>query len=141
MIATLGTYGTGRTLGATRTVQPQGPFPSGDPRHDLLRLMVLRQLEDGGPLSGNETINAVASLTCSFELASPGYPLLYELRDAGLVSATGDRPPRYAITDPGRREAERLAARCWPTIRDGLVRLNVCFGCLAPRGSEGGRSG
>ncbi len=146
MIGTLGslgsrgTYGSRDTLDARRaTPAARLPAPSHsvDARHELLRLMVLRQIEDSGPSTGGDTLDAVASLSCSFDLASPAYPLLHELRDAGLVSATAGRPPRYAITDGGRREAERLASRCWPTIRDGLVRFNVCIGCLAPRGPAG----
>ena len=115
--------------------------PVRDARHELLQLMALRQLQDAGPLTGSDALNALASLMCSFDLASPGYALLHELRDAGLLSATRERPPRYALTDAGSREAERLAARCWPAIRDVLASLNVCIGCLAPRIPGGDRPG
>jgi DNA-binding PadR family transcriptional regulator len=141
MIGTIGTFGTIGTRRTTPTVPLQTPFHSMDARHELLRLMVLRQLEDSGPCTGSEALDAVASLTCSFDVASPGYPLLHELRDAGLVGATVERPPRYAITDLGRREADLLASRCWPAIRDGLARFNVCVGCLAPRRSGAGGDG
>jgi hypothetical protein len=143
MIGTIDTLGSQRTYGpfgarrATPAARLPAPCHSVDARHELLRLMVLRELEDSGPSTGSDTLDAVASLTCSFELSSPAYPLLHELRDAGLVSATLERPPRYAITDSGRREAEMLASRCWPAIRDGLIRFNVCIGCLAPRGPAG----
>jgi DNA-binding PadR family transcriptional regulator len=127
------------TIDAPRAFRLPARLPSGDGRHDLLHLMALRELEDAGPLTGSEALNALAALMCSFDLSSPGYALLHELRDAGLLSATLERPPRYAITDLGRSEAERLATRCWPSIRDVLVNLNVCLGCLAPRapGADG----
>ena len=124
------------TFDTQRAVRLPVTRPQRDARLDLLRLMALRQLEDSGPLSGSDVLNAMASLTCSFDLSSPGFSLLHELRDGGLVSATRERPPRYAVTDLGRREAERLASRCWPNIRDVLIQLNVCIGCLAPRAPE-----
>jgi DNA-binding PadR family transcriptional regulator len=108
-------------------------LPSRDPERDLVRLVVLRELEDSGPLTGMETLNAVASLACYLDVTRPVYALLHELRDAGLLTASAGRPPRYAITELGRREAERLAWRCWPRLRDVLVSLNVCIGCLSPR--------
>jgi DNA-binding PadR family transcriptional regulator len=120
-------------LDAPRAARLTTSFPIGDAKLELLQLMALRRLQDGGPLTGSDALNALASLMCSFDLASPGYALLHELRDAGLLSATREQPPRYAVTDAGSREAERLAARCWPAIRDVLVSLNVCIGCLAPR--------
>jgi hypothetical protein len=144
MIATLGSSTATRSPAAPAPfrqarpapqVRPRGPVPVGDPARDVLRLMLLRQLEDAGPLTGAQAFDAVAELTCSLETGAPGYPLLHELCDVGHVEATLERPPRYSITDLGRMEAERLASRCWPTIRDGLLRLNVCVGCLAPRGS------
>ena len=123
-------------LDAPRAVRLPRSFPIGDAKLELLQLMALRQLQDAGPLTGSDVLNTLASLMCSFDLVSPGYALLHELRDAGLLSATRERPPRYAITEAGSREAERLAARCWPAIRDALVGLNVCIGCLAPRVPE-----
>jgi hypothetical protein len=138
MIATLGSTQTARTHTAASGVsatRPRGPMPAGDPARDLLRLMILRQLDDSGPLTGAAAFDAVAELTCSLETGVPGYPLLHELCDAGFARAVQERPPRYSITALGRTEAERLASRCWPMILDGLVRLNVCVGCLAPRRS------
>jgi DNA-binding PadR family transcriptional regulator len=110
-----------------------GLLPCRGTDQNLVRLIVLRELEDSGPLTGMETLNAVASFACYLDVARPVYALLHELRDDGLVSASAGRPPRYAITEWGRREAERLASRCWPRLRDVLVYLNVCIGCLSPR--------
>jgi DNA-binding PadR family transcriptional regulator len=108
-------------------------FPAARGAPDVLRLIVLRQLEDGGPSTGADALRAVAALTCSLDLQTPVLSILHDLRDAGFLEATPGRPPRYAITEDGRREAERLAASCWPGIRDALVELNVCIGCLSPR--------
>jgi hypothetical protein len=102
-------------------------------RDDLLRLMLLREIGDRGPVTGADVMAAIASLVCSFDLASPGFALLHDLRDAALLEASCERPPRYAVTPEGRREDERLAAACWPGLRAALVELNVCVGCLAPR--------
>jgi|WetSurMetagenome_2_1015567.scaffolds.fasta_scaffold545894_2 DNA-binding PadR family transcriptional regulator len=120
-------------LDAPRAVGLPGFLPARDTMDELLQLMVLRLIEDAGPLSGNDALNELAPLVCSLDTDSPRYPLLHDLRDAGFLDATRDRPPRYAVTDAGRLEAERLAARCWPAIVDALAGLNVCIGCLAPR--------
>lgn len=48
------------------------------------------------------------------------YPLLYALRDEGLVHRTDGRPPRYGVTEHGRRVADALAPAVWPLVRDGL---------------------
>ena len=98
-----------------------------------MRLIVLRELEDAGSLTGLETLDAVASFACYLDVSRPVYALLHEMRDDGLLTASDGRPPRYAISERGRREAERLAWRCWPRLRDVLVGLNVCIGCLSPR--------
>jgi DNA-binding PadR family transcriptional regulator len=121
------------TFEAPGTVRLPGLSAARGARIELLRLMTLRELEDAGPATGGEVLDALARRVCSFDLAAPGYALLHDLRDAGYLRATVDRPPRYAITDPGRREAERLAARCWPDVVRALEGLNVCIGCLAPR--------
>jgi hypothetical protein len=125
MIATYDTPG---------TFALQRPTPTRTTRRELLTLLVLRELEGGGPRAGTALFDAISALVCSFDLDAPGYALLHDLCDAGLLVAVGARPPRYAITATGRSEAERLAIRCWPGIRDALVDLNVCVGCLAPRG-------
>lgn len=92
--------------------------------------------------AGKEALDAVAALACTLDLEAGAYGLLHDLRDAGLVFATADRPPRYAITVAGRRQAERLAARCRPDIRDALVELNACPGCrLSPRDDAETRPG
>lgn len=102
-------------------------------RDDLLRLMLLREVGDRGPVTGADAMTAIASLVCSFDLASPGFAVVHDLQDAGLLSASCERPPRYAVTDEGRREVERLAAACWPGVRAALHELDICVGCLAPR--------
>jgi DNA-binding PadR family transcriptional regulator len=117
-----------------RTTGRPWAAPHRDMRDDLLRLMLLREIGDRGPVSGADAMGAVASLACSFDLAAPGFAALHDMRDDGLLDASAERPPRYAITRAGRREAERLAERCWPAIRAAMVELNVCVGCLAPRG-------
>jgi DNA-binding PadR family transcriptional regulator len=128
------------TLDAPRTLLRPRPAPpdGGTGRataSDLLRLMALREIEDAGPRTGAEVFEALAGLVCSFGLDSPGYAVLHDLQDAGFLAAKEERPPRYAVTAAGRREAERLSVRCWPGIRAGLIALNVCLGCLAPRQS------
>ncbi len=125
-----------RNLLRSRPVPPDGGAGRGT-ASDLLRLMALREVEDAGPRTGAEVFDALADLVCSFGLDGPGYAVLHDLRDDGFLQATPDRPPRYAITSAGRREAERLAIRCWPEVRAGLAALNVCVGCLAPRGVTG----
>jgi hypothetical protein len=121
------------TYDAPRTFVLHRQAPGPATRRDLLSLLVLRELEGNGPSAGTALFDAIAALVCSFDLDAPGYALLHDLCDAGLLVAMGDRPPRYAVTAAGRAEAERLAIRCWPGIRDALVDLNVCVGCLAPR--------
>jgi len=133
----IATYDTPGTLLRPRPAPPDRGAGRGT-ADDLLRLMALREIEDGGPLTGVQAFEALSGLVCSFGLDSPGYAVLHDLRDAGYLAASDDRPPRYAMTDAGRREAERLATSCWPGIRDGLAALNVCFGCLAPRGAASG---
>ena len=123
----IGMLDNGRTEAGIAVAAPS------DARDDLLRLILLREIEGRGPVTGAEAMASIAALVCSFDLASPGFAVLHDLRDAGLLDASCARPPRYAVTDAGRREAERLAARCWPGIRAALVELNVCVGCLAPR--------
>jgi hypothetical protein len=122
------------TYDTTRTFVLQRPAPTRTTRRDLLTLLVLRELEGGGPRTGTAVFDGIAALVCSFDLDAPGYALLHDLCDTGLLVAVDARPPRYAVTAAGRSEAERLAIRCWPGIRDALVDLNVCVGCLAPRG-------
>ena len=104
-----------------------------DTRREILELMLLREAEDHGPLTGRQALDAIAALSCSLTLDPAAYSLIHDLRDAGLLAASTDRPPRYAITPSGRSEAERLATQCWPSIRDLLTRFNVCIACLAPR--------
>lgn len=116
-----------------RTFTLQRPAAGHATRSELLRLLVLREVDGTAPRTGADIFDAVAALVCSFDLEAPGYALLHDLCDAGLLVALADRPPRYAITAAGRAEAERLAVLCWPEIRDALVDLNVCVGCLAPR--------
>ncbi len=123
----IATYDTPRNLILQRPASEQAT------RRDLLRLLVLREVDGAAPRTGAAIFTSVAVLVCSFDLDTPGYALLHDLRDAGLLVAVADRPPRYTITPAGRAEAERLAVRCWPGIRDALVDLNVCVGCLAPR--------
>ncbi len=121
------------TYDTTRSFVLQRPAATPTSRRDLLTLLVLRDLEGGGPRAGAAIFDGIAALVCSFDLDAPGYALLHDMCDAGLLVPVGARPPRYAITAAGRSEAERLAVRCWPGIRDALVDLNVCVGCLAPR--------
>ena len=111
----------------------RAPAPRRDARRELLELITLRTLEDDGPLGGAELSNACAALTCAFDLSNPVYALLHDLADRGHVTMEPGRPPRYAITDAGRAAAEALAVNCWPAVRDALVELNVCLGCLSPR--------
>ena len=118
------------TTATPRLVEPQ---PVRDERHEILQLLVLREIEDRGPLTGKEALDAIASLACSLDLRPAMLSLVHDLRDAGYLMALASRPPRYGITPAGLREAERLAARCWPAVRDALVELNLCLGCIAPR--------
>ena len=120
-------------IDTARTALRPAAATSPDAKDALLRLLLLREIEDAGPLTGAQALDAIAALSCSFDLAAPGYAVIHSLREGGSLDATCERPPRYAITGRGRREAELLAVRCWPGVRDALVHLNVCVGCLAPR--------
>ncbi len=114
-----------------RLVDPQSVR---DERHEILQLLVLREIEDRGPLTGKEALDAIAALSCSLDLQPAALSVVHDLRDAGFLTALASRPPRYGITPAGLREAERLAGHCWPAVRDALIELNVCLGCMAPRG-------
>lgn len=90
-------------------------------RHqDVLRLMALRLIEDAGPSAGIDVLDRIAPMARRLQVAAPTFPLLHELLDAGLVTASAELPRRYAITAVGRQEAERLATAWWPSVRDLL---------------------
>ena len=80
-------------LDAPRDISLPKPRTTRDPRAELLQLMVLRKLEDSGPLSGSDALAGLAALVCSLDTATPRYALLHDLRDQGFLSATGERPP------------------------------------------------
>ena len=99
-------------------------------------LCILRLLERHASLSGHQVAELLEGL--SAELGGTGrrgesvpYPILHALDAAGLVTRSDERPPRYAITDEGRVEAERLAAAFWPaalnTAQSFAARLALLF--------------
>lgn len=83
---------------------------------DVLTLLTLREIEAAGSLSGLEAVNAVASTAGLLGIAPPGYALLHELVDNGVVRSSPGTQRRYQVTEAGKREAECLARRCWPRI-------------------------
>jgi DNA-binding PadR family transcriptional regulator len=101
---------------------------------ELIRLLVLRELEDAGPLAGLDALERITPLTRPLQVETPSFPLLHALLDAGFVTASAERPRRYAITDGGRHEAERLSLRCWPSVRESIGRYSARVARLFPRG-------
>jgi hypothetical protein len=92
------------TPASDRTGGAFGAVPS-----DLLRLCALRVVQEAGPLPGLAALNMLAPLARMLGEVPPTFPLLHELEDRGLLSASATLPRAYAITGPGRREAARLA--------------------------------
>jgi hypothetical protein len=99
---------------------------------DLIKLLTLREFEASGPLTGLDAINHVASTARMLGIAPPAYPLVHGLTDEGLLECLGGRPPRYRTTRAGSREAERLAERCWPRLRDEVVRMGARLAPATP---------
>ena len=100
---------------------------------DLIKLLTLREFEASGPLTGLDAINHVASTARMLGIAPPTYPLVHGLTEAGLLESVAAKPPRYRTTAAGSREAERLAERCWPRLRDEVVRLGARLAPAYPR--------
>jgi DNA-binding PadR family transcriptional regulator len=99
----------------------------------VLTLLILRNIEASGPLTGLEAANAVAPIAHLLGIAPPGYALLHELTEAGLLHSPDGRQRRYSITDNGRREADRLAQECWPQLRDFVAGLKRRLAPASPR--------
>lgn len=105
------------------------------PAHDrdLLTLLVLREIEDNGPLTGLETLNRVARASLLLRLAPAGYPTLHGLAEAAMLEIVPGRPPTYRITASGRHEAERLARTSWPRLSTELDGLSESLRPATPR--------
>jgi len=103
---------------------------------DVIRLLTLREFEASGPLSGLEVINRVAATARRLGLTPPGYPLLHGLTDEGLLEAIADRPRLYRATAAGVREAEALARRCWPRLRDEVARFGASLALASPKATD-----
>jgi DNA-binding PadR family transcriptional regulator len=88
---------------------------------DAIKLLVLREVEASGPMTGLDAINRVASTARLLGIAPPSYALLHGLAEGDFLECVAGRPRRYRITDAGSREAEHLAARCWPRLRGEVV--------------------
>ncbi|MFI5259208.1 MAG: PadR family transcriptional regulator [Candidatus Limnocylindrales bacterium] len=121
----------------TKTVEPPeaptnvpGAFSTNT---DVLSLLVLREIEAAGPLTGLEVVNAVASTARLLEIAPPGYALLHDLTEDGFLQALAGTPRRYRVTDAGEREAERLAQRCWPRLYEEVASLKRRLAPASPR--------
>jgi DNA-binding PadR family transcriptional regulator len=100
---------------------------------DLLELLVLRKIESSGPMTGLEAVNGIASIAGLLRITPPGYPLLHGLTDRGLLETSSGTPRRYSLTDAGGREAELLAERCWPRVRDEVLTLSLQLAPAMPR--------
>jgi DNA-binding PadR family transcriptional regulator len=110
------------------TLLEQAEMPAGPPNavtsdSDAIKLLILREIEASGPMTGLDAINRVASTARLLGIASPGYALLHGLAEGDLLECVAGRPRRYRITDVGSREAEHLAERCWPRLRGEVVHL------------------
>ena len=64
---------------------------------DLLQLMLPPEIGDRGPVARADAMGAFTAPVCSFDLAAPGFAVLYDLVDAGLLDASCELPPRYTI--------------------------------------------
>jgi len=100
---------------------------------DLIKLLTLREFEAAGPRTGLDAINHVAATARLLGIAPPAYPLVHGLTDEGLLECYSDKPRLYRTTDAGAREAELLAERCWPRLRDEVVRLGARLAPASPR--------
>lgn len=89
---------------------------------DCVTLGVLRILEARPSLTGLEVARHLDTLRPVLGMrGQPAvYPLLYSLLDEGLIRRTDERPPRYSVTERGRRVADALAPAVWPSVRDGF---------------------
>jgi hypothetical protein len=120
-----------RTLD-TADLTPESTEDAGS-NADLIKLLTLREFEAADPLTGLDAINHVAPTARMLGIAPPAYPLVHGLTEAGLLETVAERPPRYRTTAAGAREAERLAERCWPRLRDEVVRMGARLAPASPR--------
>jgi hypothetical protein len=122
----------------TKTVERPEPMARAArafiPNSDVLRLLVLREIEAAGPLTGLEAVNAVASTARLLGIAPPGFALLHDLTEGGLLQASAGMPRCYRLTDAGEREAEHLAQRCWPRLHEEMARFSRRLAPASPRG-------
>ena len=100
---------------------PAGPRNAVSSDSDAVKLLMLREIEACGPMTGLDAINHVASTARLLGIAPPSYALLHGLAEGDFLECVAGRPRRYRITDAGSREAEHLAARCWPRLRGEVV--------------------
>lgn len=114
---------------------PQSPAPSVPwplaqaralpaPTADAMDLYALRLLDQLGPLTGLDTLNALAPLARRFDQPPPLFPLLHSLEERGLIAGSSGLPRRYRITEAGRTEMERLVEELWPTVAERVARLD-----------------
>ncbi|MGH8432828.1 MAG: PadR family transcriptional regulator [Solimonas sp.] len=109
---------------------PPGDIPAG-----TLTLMVLRTLEQMGPLHGYGIARRIEQVSLDRIQLNQGtiYPALLQLEQRGWIKASwgvseNNRRARfYAITRPGRRRLTAEEAR-WRIASDTILRF------LAPRG-------
>jgi hypothetical protein len=121
----------------TKTVERPEPMASLPTmfatNEDVRRLLILREIEAAGALTGLEAVNAVASTAHLLGIRSPGYALLHDLTADGLLQYSAGMPRTYRLTFAGAGEAARLAQQCWPRLSAELVRLNMKFAPVSPR--------
>jgi PadR family transcriptional regulator PadR len=108
----------------------------------LLPLYVLHLLDEQAHY-GNELMTLIEERTSGAWGTNPGaiYPLLNELEDQGLVEGGWDDPDRrtvrrYAITDAGRDELDRLKAVMRPRLREALEVLKDMLNDLDEEAEE-----
>jgi hypothetical protein len=121
----------------TRVLE-QAERPAGLPNalssdSDAVKLLMLREIEASGPMTGLDAINHVASTARLLGLVPPGYALLHGLAEGNLLECVAGRPRRYRITDAGSREADLLAERCWPRLRGEVVHLGRRLAPASPK--------
>ncbi|HEX8940570.1 MAG TPA: hypothetical protein VF763_10430 [Candidatus Limnocylindrales bacterium] len=102
---------------------------------ELVSLLVLRELEDAGALTGLDVLDRISPLVRPLRVPPASYPLLHQLQDDGFLAASAEAPPRYEVTAAGRREAERLALDCWPLVNESITRYSSRVARLFPRGA------
>ena len=103
------------------------PFTGALRRGEILPLLVLHLIAEG-PTYGNQLMERIADMTEGVLSVNPNtmYPLLYRLKEQGLIAAQWEHPERrtrrfYSITPEGQEEYARLREEARPFL-DSIAR-------------------